>query len=128
MPLLAPISVGELYDKITILEIKAALIADPVARENVLRELAALEAVRGREVAPSPELEELCGELKRVNRRLWCIEDALRVHERDGRFDAGFIELARSVYRENDRRAVLKRRINELTGSEIVEEKSYGGV
>ena len=68
----------------------------------------------------------LCGELKAVNRRLWDIEDALRAHERDGRFDGVFIELARSVYRENDRRAALKRRINELTGSEIVEEKSYG--
>ena len=128
MPLLAPISVGELYDKITILEIKAALLADPGQRANVLRELAALEAVRGREVVPSAELQDLCSELKAVNRRLWDIEDALRAQERDGRFDARFIELARGVYRENDRRAALKRRINQLTGSEIVEEKSYGGV
>jgi hypothetical protein len=128
MPLLAPISVGELYDKITILEIKSELIADPTQRVNVMRELAALQAVRGRDVVPSPELQSLCGELKEVNRRLWDIEDALRALERDGRFDARFIELARSVYRENDRRAALKRRINELTGSEIVEEKSYGGV
>jgi hypothetical protein len=128
MPLLAPISVGELYDKIAILEIKAALLSDPTQRANVLIELAALQALRDRQVAPSPELESLCGELKAVNRRLWDIEDELRRHERDGRFDAHFIELARSVYRENDRRAALKRRINELTGSEIVEEKSYGGV
>jgi hypothetical protein len=125
MPLLAPISVGELYDKIAILEIKAALLSDPAQRANVVRELAALEAVRDREVVPSTELQHLCGELKAVNRRLWDIEDALRAHERDSRFDAGFVELARSVYRENDRRAALKRRINELTGSEIVEEKSY---
>jgi hypothetical protein len=128
MPLLAPISVGELLDKITILEIKAELLTDPAQRENVLRELAALAAVRCREVAPSPGLEALCGELKAVNRQLWDIEDEIRVHERDGRFDARFIELARAVYRENDRRAALKRRINQLTGSEIVEEKSYGGV
>jgi hypothetical protein len=128
MPLLAPISVGELYDKIAILEIKAALLSDPMQRANVLIELAALQALRDRPVAPSPELESLCGELKAVNQRLWDIEDELRRHERDGRFDAHFIELARSVYRENDRRAALKRRINELTGSEIVEEKSYGGV
>ena len=127
MPLLAPISVGELYDKITILEIKAELFTDPAQRENVLRELAALGAVRRREVAPSPGLEALCGELKAVNRQLWDIEDEIRVHERDGRFDARFIGLARAVYRENDRRAALKRRINQLTGSEIVEEKSYGG-
>jgi hypothetical protein len=128
MPLLAPISVGELYDKLAILEIKATLIADPAQRENVLRELVALDAVRRREVVPSPELGPLWSELKSVNRRLWDIEDALRGHERDGRFDARFVELARSVYRENDRRAALKRQINELTGSEIVEEKFYGGV
>jgi hypothetical protein len=128
MPLLAPISVGELYDKIAILEIKAELIANPAQRVNVLRELAALEAVRDRHVIPPPELQRLCGELKVVNRRLWDIEDEIRGHERDGRFEARFIELARGVYRENDRRAALKRRINELTGSQIIEEKSYGGV
>jgi hypothetical protein len=127
MPLLAPISVGELYDKIVILEIKAELIADPARRQNVLRELAALDAVRRRDVVVvPPELEAVFGELKVVNRRLWDIEDALRQHERDARFDARFVELARGVYRENDHRAALKRRINELTGSEIVEEKSYG--
>lgn len=128
MPLLAPISVGELLDKITILEIKAVLLLDPAQRANVRRELAALEAVRDRQLAPSSDLERLCSELKAVNRRLWDIEDEIRAHERNGRFDARFIELARGVYRENDRRAALKRRINELTGSEIVEEKSYGGV
>jgi hypothetical protein len=127
MPLLAPISVGELYDKIAILEIKAERIADPVQRANVLHELTALDALR-REIVTSPQLETLCGGLKEVNRRLWEIEDALRRHERDSRFDAAFVELARSVYRENDRRAGLKRQINQLTGSEIVEEKSYGGV
>jgi hypothetical protein len=126
MPLLAPISVGELYDKISILEIKAELIVDPAQRANVLHELAALDAVRRRDVATLPELEALASELKVVNRRLWDTEDALRGHEREARFDAGFIELARRVYRENDRRAALKRRLNELTGSEIVEEKSYG--
>jgi hypothetical protein len=126
MPLLAPISVGELYDKIAILEIKAELIADPAQRANVRRELVLLDAVRDRDIAPSPELATLIGELKAVNRRLWDIEDQIRAIERHGRFDAHFVELARSVYRENDYRAALKRRINELTGSEIVEEKSYG--
>ncbi|HET6630771.1 MAG TPA: DUF6165 family protein, partial [Woeseiaceae bacterium] len=126
MPLLAPISVGELLDKIAILEIKADAIREPARRANVLHELAALRAVRRREVAANPELDPLCAELKAVNRRLWDIEDRLRAHERDGCFDARFIELARSVYRENDRRAVLKRHINELAGSEVVEEKSYG--
>lgn len=125
MPLLVPISVGELLDKISILEIKAAEITDPAQRANVMRELAALDAVRGREVASAPELEALCSELQAVNRRLWRTEEEIREHERDGRFDDRFIESARSVYRDNDRRAVLKRRINQLTGSDIVEEKSY---
>ncbi len=125
MPLLVPVSVGELLDKISILELKAAAIADPARRANVMRELAALDAVRRREVVPSPALEAAYAELCAVNRQLWHIEDELRAHERDGRFDAAFVELARSVYRNNDRRAQLKRRINELTGSEIVEEKSY---
>jgi hypothetical protein len=125
MSLLAPISVGELLDKLSILELKAAAIADPARRANVRRELAALEAVRRREVAPLPELDRLYGELQAVNRSLWRIEDALREHERAGRFDDAFIALARSVYRENDRRAALKRCINELAASEITEEKSY---
>lgn len=125
MPLLVPISVGELLDKISILDIKAAAIADPARRANVMRELAALMAVRRREVRSSAEVERLYAELRAVNRVLWELEDSLREHERDGRFDDRFIALARSVYRDNDRRARLKRQINELTGSEIVEEKSY---
>jgi len=122
---LAPISVGELLDKISILEIKAEAIGDPAKQANVMRELAALEAVRGREVAAIPELAALYAEVKSANRTLWQIEDEIRECERSGQFDERFIELARNVYRTNDRRAVLKRRINELTGSEIVEEKSY---
>lgn len=125
MPLLAPISVGELLDKISILEIKAEAIDDPAKRAHVLRELNELDAVRLQEVAAAPGLEELNAELRAVNRVLWRIEADIRAVERAGQFDDRFVELARSVYRNNDRRAVLKRRINELTGSEIVEEKSY---
>jgi hypothetical protein len=125
MPLLVPISVGELFDKISILEIKAEAITDPVQHANVMRELAALDAVRGREIAAAPELETLHAELQSVNRALWRIEDDIRAVERAGQFDDRFIELARSVYRNNDRRAILKRRINQFTGSDIVEEKSY---
>lgn len=125
MSLSVPISVGELLDKISILEIKAAAIADPAKHANVTHELAALDAVRRREVAEVPELAALCAELKSVNLALWRIEDQIREHERDGQFDDRFIELARSVYRNNDRRALVKRRINELTGSELIEEKSY---
>src|ERR1700675_2938451 len=125
MPLLVPISVGELFNKISILEIKAEAIADPAQHANVMRELAALDAVRGREIVAAPELEALYAELQSVNRALWRIEDDIRAVERAGQFDARFIELARSVYRNNDRRAGLKSRINQLTRSDIVEEKSY---
>jgi ADP-heptose:LPS heptosyltransferase len=124
--LLAPVSVGELIDKITILEIKAERIADPEKRANVRRELAALDTVRTRELALTPALDHLSAELRAVNRQLWDIEDRLRECERDQRFDPDFIGLARGVYGCNDRRAALKGRINELTGSTIVEEKSYG--
>ena len=125
MPLLAPISVGELLDKITILELKAAAITAPAPLANVRHELSALEELRRREVAASAEIEALLGELRAVNRRLWEIEDEIRRHERAGDFGASFVALARGVYRQNDRRAGLKRRINELTGSDIVEEKLY---
>jgi hypothetical protein len=126
MPLLVPISIGELLDKISILELKAEAIADPAKRANVTRELAALEAVRRREIAAAaPALDAHYEALRAVNRTLWQAEDALRRHESEQRFDAAFIALARSIYRENDRRAAIKRRINELTGSELVEEKSY---
>ena len=125
MPLLAPISVGELLDKISILELKDAAISDPAKRANVVRELELLRTVRRSEVAASPALDALYAELSAVNGRLWDIEDRIRDCERDARFDAGFVALARSVYRENDHRALLKRQINELAGSDIVEEKTY---
>ncbi len=125
MPLLVPISVGELFDKISILELKERAISDPARRGNVIRERRALEAVRRREIASTPELEALYAQLVAVNRALWEVEDQLRAYERDGAFDADFVELARRVYRDNDRRATIKRQINKLTGSDIVEEKSY---
>jgi len=125
MPLLAPISVGELLDKISILELKAEAIADSAKHANVQCELDALRLVRSHEVTASPQLDTLCADLKAVNRVLWGIEDALRELEREGRFDERFVKLARSVYRHNDRRAAIKRQINELTGSELIEEKSF---
>jgi hypothetical protein len=119
------VSAGELVDKITILEIKAERIAEPAKRANIMRELAALAAIRTRELAATPALDRLAAELRSVNRQLWDVEDGLRACERHGRFGPDFISLARSVYRCNDRRAFLKRRINQLTGSAIVEEKFY---
>jgi hypothetical protein len=123
-PLLVEVSPGELLDKLTILEIKSERIADPRKRENVRTELAALAAAR-ETLEPSPRLAELVAQLKAVNEALWDIEDAIRLCERDGDFGPRFIELARSVYRTNDRRAALKRAINELLSSSLIEEKSY---
>lgn len=118
-------SPGELIDKITILEIKAERIADPGKLANVHRELRSLTATRDEELAPSPELDEFTAELRRINESLWEIEDDIRDCERNGDFGDRFIELARAVYRTNDRRAAAKRQINELLGSELVEEKDY---
>ncbi len=119
-----PVSVGELVDKVTILRLKAERIAAS-RRAHVQRELALLEAVASRAVPPSPELDALSRDLQDVNARLWDIEDGKRDCERRQEFGPTFVALARSVYVENDRRAAIKRQINLLTGSEIVEEKSY---
>ena len=119
------VSPGELIDKITILEIKAERIADPDKLANVHRELRSLTATREEALEASPELDGFTAELRRINERLWEIEDDIRDCERNGDFGVRFIELARAVYRTNDRRAAAKRGINELLGSELVEEKDY---
>ncbi|NOY91375.1 MAG: hypothetical protein GXP55_09200 [Deltaproteobacteria bacterium] len=120
-----PVSVGELIDKITILEIKAERISDQGKLENVQREFEALHAIRAREIEDTDALRQTTAALRRVNEALWAIEDAIREQERRGDFGERFIELARSVYRQNDQRARLKREIAELTGSALIEEKSY---
>jgi len=120
-----PIGPGELVDKITILEIKSERLASLEKLTNVRVELAALVAVRDAAIAASDALARLTAALKDVNEALWQIEDEIRDCERAGDFGSHFIELARAVYRSNDERAALKRQINDLLGSEIVEEKSY---
>ena len=120
-----PVSVGEFLDKISILEIKADRITALEKRENVLRELDLLRKVRQRSVPNSGALNRLYNSLKTVNTELWEIEDALRDFEHQKAFGEIFIETARSVYRTNDQRSALKQQINQLLGSEIVEEKSY---
>ncbi|MCB2217574.1 MAG: hypothetical protein KQH59_16010 [Desulfobulbaceae bacterium] len=125
MSVTIPVSWGELLDKITILRIKKERLADPEKRRNVLRELAILEEVwQGRQSAPR-ELAELAEQLRSVNEALWDIEDEIRDCERRSDFGQRFVELARKVYRTNDRRASLKYRVNDLLGSDIVEEKAY---
>lgn len=124
-PLVVEITPGELLDKITILEIKQARFRDRAKLVNVQKELEALCAARQRARVESAELAAQIAELKTVNERLWDVEDALRQCERDGDFGPRFIVLARSVYQLNDRRAQLKRRINECCGSPWMEEKEY---
>ncbi|HZT79209.1 MAG TPA: DUF6165 family protein, partial [Gemmataceae bacterium] len=116
---------GELIDRLTILDIKAGRVTDPAKLRHVRVELAALRNAHDRDVPPSPELAALTAELRAVNEALWEIEDEIRRCERDQDFGPRFVELARSVYRTNDRRAALKRRINELLGSDLVEEKEH---
>jgi hypothetical protein len=123
--ILAPISVGELIDKITILRIKRERIRAASAQANIDRELDRLLEIRAGASLDLAELAALEEELFRVNGRLWDVEDEVRSLEQSGDFGERFIELARSVYRLNDQRSVLKRRINRVTGSAIVEEKSY---
>ena len=122
--LTAPISWGELIDKITILEIKSVEIVSEVARANVMRELLLLQEL-ARSHQASEQLSYLKSNLKAVNAALWKTEDAIREKERKKEFDEEFVELARSVYRRNDERAAIKRTINTVLASEIVEEKSY---
>ena len=119
------IAVGELIDKITILEIKQARITDSAKMRNVQTELKSLTMARDAAVPDSQELRELTNQLKRINESLWEIEDKIRRCEQQQDFGPHFIELARSVYRSNDQRALLKRQINQLLGSQWSEEKEY---
>lgn len=122
-----PIEVGpgELIDKITILRIKSERMGDPAKLAHVRHELAVLDAARRAHIPETAELARLEAALKSVNEALWAIEDDIRQCEAEKDFGAKFVALARAVYKQNDRRAGLKKDINTLTGSSIVEEKSY---
>jgi hypothetical protein len=119
------VSPGELIDRLTILEIKRERLQDPQKRANVDREFAALDAAWRAGVRSSDALTALGAELRGVNARLWEIEDEIRDCERRRDFGDRFVALARDVYRQNDRRSALKREINLLLGSSLIEEKSY---
>jgi hypothetical protein len=128
MPLksiLVEISPGEMIDKITILLIKSERIKDEVQLANVRHELSVLSEEMDKNIPRSPDLDILVSELKSVNEALWGIEDDIRDCERAEEYSQLFIDLARSVYITNDKRADLKRNINLLLGSRIMEEKSY---
>jgi hypothetical protein len=125
MNILVEISPAELIDKLTILEIKLELIKDEGKRANVKREYSLLISAYQATIVETEPLRELTSTLKRINRELWDIEDNIRAEERAKSFGDRFIELARSVYRTNDRRAAVKRQINAMLNSPIPEEKSY---
>jgi len=122
-----PVSYGDAADRITILRIKNERIRDPGKLDSIRQELALLTDAFFGQVALATGFDALFAELKSVNEALWEIEDALRAREAEADFGEGFVELARQVYRTNDRRAVLKRAIDELLGSDLREQKSYVG-
>ena len=120
--ILTPVSLGELIDKITILEIKQIYMTG-IKLKNVEKELKLLK-----KILQDKNLEidiDLINNLKEVNNNLWVIEDNIRIKESNQEFDKEFIQLARSVYKENDKRASIKKEINQKYNSELVEEKSY---
>ncbi len=123
--LTVPVSYGEAADKITILTIKSEWMRDPAQLENVRKELALLGEAFFGAIARTPSFDILFEALTEVNRKLWTIEDAIRLCEKERDFGTAFVTLARSVYQQNDERARLKREINALLGSDLVEEKSY---
>lgn len=123
--IMTPIAPGELLDKLTILEIKCDQITDAAKLANVRIERAALETVEAASVPQTDEIHTLKAALLSVNKELWDIEDDIRDCERAGDFSDKFVQLARSVYITNDKRADLKKQINIALGSTLVEEKSY---
>lgn len=125
MKLLVEVAPGELIDKITILEIKLKNIMDEAKLANIRREYESLMDTYREHIEETEALRVLIDELREANARIWDIEDDIRDLERNKNFGDRFVEVARSVYRSNDRRAATKRKINELLSSAIIEEKSY---
>ncbi|WP_262071709.1 DUF6165 family protein [Stenotrophomonas sp. Marseille-Q5258] len=125
--ILTPVSIGELIDKITILEIKAERITDAAKNANVRLELEGLLPLWQELLAAQPGLEALKSGLKVINARMWDIQDQLRDKEAAQDFDAVFIQLARGVYGTNGERVKVKNEINRIAGSQLVEEKQYQG-
>lgn len=124
-PLTIEVAAGELIDKITILEIKCERIGDRGKRQNVRTEYEGLTRVRDKAFKPSRDIARHTAALKVVNEELWDLEDRIRACEKAKEFGPDFVEFARAIYVTNDRRAKIKRAINDDLGSRIVEEKSY---
>ena len=120
-----PVSVGELIDKITILEIKKIKIKDKNKLLNVNKEYKYLKEILRKKIKISLKIKNEILALKKINLKLWNIEDKKRKAEKNKKFDSAFIKYARNVYIYNDIRAKIKHNINVLAGSKIIEEKSY---
>ena len=118
------VPLGDAFDKMSILEIKAQNVTDSAKKANIENELVYIQEQLS-QYFDSSELKKLYDSLKEINQALWDIEDSIRLKEKDKSFDQGFIDLARSVYVTNDKRAFIKKEINTLLGSEFVEEKIY---
>jgi hypothetical protein len=123
--ILAPVSLGELLDKIVILEIKQKRISDEAKLANIRTELQSLLAILPPSLQGNPEIHAWEKALREANEELWDLEDRIRDKERAGDFGPEFIEVARHIYRTNDKRAKAKKMINTICGSTLVEEKSY---
>ncbi len=121
----ATISYGELVDKITILTIKTERITDPEKLHNIVTELEFLLNIFNQYIGDRTDVTKLMRELKETNEKLWDIEDLIRAKERIKDFGGEFVQLARNVYITNDHRCLIKRKIDTLLGSQILEEKSY---
>ena len=119
------LSVGELIDKITILQLKMKFIKNKEQLKNIRNELGTLKPLLKENNLETPKINELFAELYEINLELWKIEDKIREKERKSDFSDEFISLARSVYFTNDKRADIKKKINLISGSELIEEKSY---
>jgi hypothetical protein len=119
------ISIGEMFDRLSILEIKLEKIQNPEKLRNVRYEYEVLETNMHPDIFEDAEIQQLYNDLLEVNTQLWDIEDLLRIYERDCIFGEAFIALARTVYVKNDRRASIKRKLNEIFQQDIMEEKEY---
>ena len=123
--ILAEISAGELFDKITILEIKQAKISNKEKLIDINKELISLNETVKKFIPDQVNISKYINDLKNINLKLWDIEDGKRAAEKNKKFDEKFIELARNVYKYNDERAKIKLAINNSLGSSIKEVKSY---
>tara|TARA_B100000131_G_C18035727_1_gene580337 strand:- start:459 stop:854 length:396 start_codon:yes stop_codon:yes gene_type:complete len=123
--ILAEISAGELLDKITILEIKREKIKDSEKLKNINKELSSLTKTSDEKIPDKKRIENLVSDLKKINLKLWDIEENKRRAEKEKKFDETFIQLSRDVYKSNDERAKIKLKINDILGSNIKEVKSH---